>query len=459
MTQTSTDPQSDERPAGSSQEHAAASYPRIIRMALPMVLSSAVGIVSQLVVLALIGRISGEALYLRSVYTPVSYVFMALSTGLGVVLQVAVAQATGRGDHRESASPYLGSVGRAGVIAYVVLAGLLAALSGPLTAAIRVPGGERGTFYGFLFAMTAASLVSMVGELFSAVLRGLGRTGTSSLVTALYVALNLGIIVVGGLLLHGGLMVVPLAAAAAGGIEIVLGAVFLLRLGVLRPARLLGWRPEVPGLLTRIGLPVGASSIALAVVNLLLLRIVSAAGPRAVAGFSVGYAIQAAIIVPAVGLGSAVAVLMNHSLGAGGLPASRTVFRRGMVLAVGVYGVATLVMLLGGGGVAGLLAGDPQVVDAARHFVHIVGPTFGCTGLILTVLTVLEQVGHGVLAVALNVIYFTSMVAIGWAVAGARGDVSGLYWTMTVATLASMFTGLPIACVGALRPRVLPMRG
>jgi Na+-driven multidrug efflux pump len=158
--------------------------------------------------------------------------------------------------------------------------------------------------------------------------------------------------------------------------------------------------------------------------------------------------------VPAVGLGSAVAVLMNQSLGAGGLPDSRTVFRRGLILALVGYAAVTLAVVLLGGPLANLMSGSPAVAAEARHFVAIVGPTFGCTGLMLTVLTVLEQVGHGPLAVAMNSGYFVVIVAVGWVAANARHDVSALYWTMAIAAAASLVGGLPIAARAAQRPRV-----
>jgi Na+-driven multidrug efflux pump len=430
------------------------SYRRITRVSLPMVLSTATGIASQAVAIGLIGRIGGPALYVRSVYTPVAYLFLAATTGLAVTLQVAVAQACGRGE-KEELGPYLGSVARAGTAVFAVVGGVLIALAGLLADAVEVTPHQRGTFHVFLAAMTAASLLAMLGELCSAVLRGLGRTGTAAIITACYVGLNLGTIAVGGLVLHGGLMVVPLAAGASGAVEIALALGALARAGLLSPRRLTAWRPRIPGMMLRIGLPVSASSLVLAVVNLLLLRIVAPAGQHAVAGFNVGYTIQTAVIVPAIGLGSAVAVLMNQSLAAGGLPASRTVFRRGLALAAAGYATVTVAVLLAGGPLATLMSGDPAVAAQARHFVTVVGPTFGCTGLILTVLTVLEQVGHGVLAVALNASYFASILTIGWLTTHAQHDVTALYWTMAIAAGSSILTGLPIAARAALHPRVL----
>ncbi|BBA96687.1 putative multi antimicrobial extrusion protein [Actinacidiphila reveromycinica] len=433
----------------------AVSYRRILRIALPMVLSTATGIGSQLVVTGLIGRIGSDALYVRSVYTPIAYLFLAVTTGLGVTVQVCTAQAVGRGTPA-LVRRHLGSIARVGTAVLVALGGLLVLLAGPLGEAVEIEPGRSGTFHVFLAAMAGAAVLGMLGELTSSVLRGMGRTGTAAAVTALYVALNLGSIVVAGPVLGGGLMVVPCAAGAAGLVELLLGLAVLARAGIVgRAAGRAGWMPGTPGILLRVGLPVGASSIVLAVVNLLLLRIVAPFGPDVVAGFTVGSTVQTAVIVPAVGFGSAVSVLMNHQLSGGRPAAARTVFRRGLLLAAAGYALVTVVMLAAGGPLAGLLSGDPAVAHQARHFLAVVGPVFGCTGVMLCVLTVMEQVGRGLLAVLLNAGYFAAVLVIGWSVVHARHDVTALYWTMAVAAAASLVTGLPAASRAALRPRLV----
>jgi Na+-driven multidrug efflux pump len=286
------------------------------------------------------------------------------------------------------------------------------------------------------------------------VLRGAGRTGIAAIITATYVTINLGI-VSADLALHGGLMVVPIAAGAAGAVEIALGFGALVHVGLVRPRRLTAWRPDTWRMLLRIGLPVGITSVVLAVVDLVLLRIVGPAGQQAVAGFNVGYTIQAAVIVPAVGLGSAIAVLMNQSLPGHGLAAYRVVFRRGLLLATAGYASVTVALILLGGPLASVMSGNPAVAEQARHFVMIVGPTFGCTGLTLVVLTILEQVGHGRIAVLMNSGYFLVVLVIGALAVHAHHQVTGLYWTMAIAAVIGLVTGMPITVRAGRNPRVL----
>jgi Na+-driven multidrug efflux pump len=418
------------------------------------VASTAVTIGTQLVVIGLIGRIGGDALYVRSLYTPVAFLFLAVTTGLAVTLQVAVAQCRGRGEDVQIGR-YFGGVARVGALVYIVLGVALVSSLPLLAAALRMAPDRRGTFHEFLVAMAGAALLGMVGELCAAVLRGLGRTGTAALVTFAYVGCYLCTAVVGGLLLRGGLMAVALGAALGALAEVCAGLTILTRGRVLGLRAFTAWRRGVPRLVAAIGVPVGSSYVVLCVVNLLLLRIVAPAGQQAVAGFSVGYMMQSTIIVPAVGLGSSIAVLMNQSSAAGFTDAARTIFRRGMLLALVGYLIITLVVVTAGGQLAGLMSGSPAIAAQAREFITMVGPTFGITALTLAAMTVLEQVGYGALAAFLNASYFAGIVSIGWLLTARSGNISDLYLTMRIAALCSLVTALPLVCFLALRPRVL----
>jgi Na+-driven multidrug efflux pump len=402
------------------------------------VLSNVVLLGAQVVVTGVIGQMGDAALYIRSVYAPIALLLLAVTTGLSVTVQVVVARCVGRGDDR-AVGVNLGSAARIGVLLAVLVGGVIVGLSGMLAALVEVPPEHVSEFRSFLVAMAAANILGVLGELTAAVLRGTGQGLPSALLTGCYVTLNLVLVTAFS---GAGLMIVPAASAIAGAVELALGIAFLRRQGIV-PA---GWRPDVLRLLGPVGVPVGASYFVLFAVNLLLLRIVAPAGEAAVAGFSVAYTVQTFVIVPSVGFGSAIAVLMNQRLAAG--QEALTVLRRGLLIVAGSYAVVTLAVVAGGRSLMGLLSTSQEIVDHAARFITVVGPTFGCTALMIALVTVLEQIGHGAAAVGLNVTYFAVVIAIGeWVVAdtGSGIDLGPLYVTMAVAAIASLGTGLPLA--------------
>ncbi|XVV06155.1 MATE family efflux transporter [Actinosynnema sp. CA-248983] len=130
-------------------------------------------------------------------------------------------------------------------------------------------------------------------------------------------------------------------------------------------------------------------------------------------------------------------------------------FRRGLVLATAGYAVVTVVFVLAGVPLADLMAADPAVVAEVRDFLAVMGPTFGCNGLVLVALTVVQQVGRGGAAVGLNLAYFVLVIVIGWIAVAQSGDARGLVVTMAVMGYASAVVGLP-ASVWLVRKVIRP---
>src|SRR5689334_2515532 len=86
----------------------------ILRLAVPIMLAALIGVLVQLAVVALLGRISDQALYVRSLYLPVTFLILALQQGLDVSVQVTVAVSRGRGD-RAAVAPLTGTFLRLGL--------------------------------------------------------------------------------------------------------------------------------------------------------------------------------------------------------------------------------------------------------------------------------------------------------------------------------------------------------
>ncbi|MEJ2853336.1 MULTISPECIES: MATE family efflux transporter [unclassified Saccharothrix] len=418
-------------------------YRRIAALGVPLALQTATMLLGQVVVVALIGRMGEGALYVQALYAPVEFLLVALVSGFAVTLQVLTARRVGAGD-RAAVAGYWGGLLKAGLLAYAVLAAVLIASAGALGGLVDVAPAQADRFGSFLAAMVLVGPLRLGGELCSAVLRGVGRGVAATSLTTTYVVLNATLVAVLGVAGGGGLAVVPVAAAVAGAIELAAGLAVLSRAGLVTWA---GARRSAAVLAPVVGtgLPVAASYVLLFVVNLLLVRIAATGGPAAVAGFNAGYTAQTAVLVPAIGFGSAIAVLVNQRIGAGDRVGAATVFRRGLALVACGYAVVTLALLVVGSPLAGLLAEDPAVVEQARGFLTAVGPTFGCTGLVLAVLTVLQQVGRGGVAVAMNLGYFAVLIGVGWAAVASTGRVSALHVTMAVVAAASLVVGAPVA--------------
>ncbi|MGQ0838595.1 MATE family efflux transporter [Actinokineospora sp.] len=412
---------------------------RMVGLAAPFAVSNVIGLGAQLVVIGMVGRIGDDALYLRSVYMPAAFLFLAVQVGLGATTQVATARCVGRGD-RDAIAGNLGSLARIGLLAYAAVGALLvAAASGPV---LGVTPEHRVELALFVLAMAAAGLFALAGELCAATLRGMGVGSAAIVLTSIFAAINIAVVAALGFGVRTGLSAVPVGLAVAGAANLVIGLVMLHRKGIV--GRWAPWRPDMLTLVRVIGLPVGGSYLVLFVVNTVMLRIVASDGEYAVAGFASGYLLQTAVIVPGIGFGSAIAVLMNQQRAAGEAALAMATYRRGVVLVVGCYAVVTAALVIAGRRLAEPLSANPEIVAEAARYLAVVGPTFGATAVVLAVTTVLEHTGRGPIALGATIGYFALIVAIGaWAVA-ATGDVTALYRTIAVAAAISAITAPPI---------------
>jgi Na+-driven multidrug efflux pump len=416
----------------------------IARFAAPMVGSTMLALGGQFAVVGLLGAMGGPALYVRAVYAPISLLFLALASGLAVAQQVGAARAIGGGTPAQVPGLLAGTA-RMGLVCFGVLGLALVVAIRPLADLVTVAADDRPLFYRFLIAMVLVLPIGFLGELCAATLRGAGYPGQGSLVTLASFVMTVGGVAVLGFGTGIGIAALPVATGVSGAVELALGLYLLRRAGLLTTAALRRGDPAARVLARLIGLPVAASYLMLFLVDLVFLRIVAGDGESAVAGFSLGYTLQGAVILPAVGFGSAVAVLINQAVAAGDTVRARLTLRNGMVLVSGVYVLVTGVLVLAGRSIVEPLSTDPVAVREAVRFMSVVGPTFGATGLILALLTTLEQTGRGVIAVGLNLIYFAALCAFGAWYADLAGSTDGLYRVLAVGAVLGLATGGPIA--------------
>lgn len=430
---------------GSAEPRVAPTVRGIAMLAGPIALSTVALLTSQSVVLAMLGRMGVGALYVRSLYSPVALLFTALTQGIAVTVQVGVARSVGRG-RLQDVPGQLGSLARLGLAIYAVVGAALVAGTPLLATFLGAAHGSVGEFRGFLAAMALATMATFLGELGAASLRGRGAPAFATISTLTSITCVIGGVYVLGFRLGLGLMAVPAAVALGGGAQIALDVVWLRRLGLLAAPRALGrWVSGTPRRLAAIGAPVSASFVVLFLVNSLLLRVMAPFGERAVAGFNLGYTVQNMVILPAVGLGSAIAITMNQWRAAGRPDVAERALRRGVVLVLGSYLPAGAAVFLARGPLARTLAADPAVAAQIERFLGVVGPTFACTGLVLAVFTVLEQTGYGPIAAGMNAFYFASIVVIGSVLTARAHDPGMLYRTIAVAALTGPVTAFPLA--------------
>jgi len=426
---------------------------RIRELAVPIMLAALISVLVQFAVVALLGRLSDQALYVRSLYLPMAFLILALQEGLDISTQVAVAITKGRGD-RAGVAPLAGSFVRLGLglFGLVCLAITLAAPS--LAALLGTAAADRAVFVSFVRWSAVAGLATIGPTVLAATLRGWGRTGAAAAVSVSVAVTQVSMVALLGLGTGLGVFSVPVATVAGAVVGLIVGVLGLRRNG-LPTIDLRSWRAEASRMLLRVGGPVATSYLLLFGSNLGLLWVLAPFGPVLVSGFSAAYAVQTVMIVPAIALGSATAILMNQLRGQRRDALLPMVFRAGVELSLVTYlGLAALAWL-GRGALADTVTASPAIVAEVLRYLDFVLPTMAALGLVMVAVTVLEQLGAGLVSVALNTAYFGTVLVLGGLLARQHHDPSALYWTITITNLIGAPLGIPLAAA-LIRRRIRP---
>lgn len=521
---------------------------RVVRLAAPICAALVVGALAQLVIAALLGRMGDDALYVRSLFIPVTFLVLAVQEGLDVSTQVGFARlhgsrARGKGDDTgdgagddvvaavptSATTALLGRFvgGGAAVLGGVALLVVLAAPA--LAEVLSVPAPLVAEFVAFARWTVVASVLSVPTAVAAAALRGWARTGASATVALLVAGLQVLVVWLVGLVAGFGALAVPVAITGSTLVGAAVAWALLVRARLLpRPGHVPGlrrllalrhhpapqrlaaaWRralralpagswttpappppssttpppvaaPSAPGgaapsdplsvppaaeptasdgppedaavervdvrgLLLGVGLPVGLSYLLLTVTNLVMVWVLGPSGTDVVAGFGGAATVQTLVIVPAIGLAAAVSIVMNQQWGAGELGLLPRTLRAGTVVVAGVYVVVGALVLLTAPVVAGQLSADPDVAAQAALYLRVVGPSYAGVGLVLFLLTLLEQLGYGRVAVTLNVLYHAVSLGVGGVLARAGGGPTALYTTIAVTNVVGLVVMLPVA--------------
>jgi Na+-driven multidrug efflux pump len=424
---------------------------RISALAVPIMLAALISVLVQLVVVALLGRLSDQALYVRSLYLPVAFLILALQEGLDVSTQVAVAVGHGRGD-RAGIGPLAGSFVRLGLGVFGA-ACVVITLAAPALAGLLAAGpADRAVFVAFVRWSALAALATVGPTVLAATLRGWGRAAASAAVSTSVAVAQVGLVAVLGFGTGLGVFSVPVATVAGSVVGLVTGALGWRGHGLPR-IDLLAWRTAAARTLLAVGGPVATSYLLLFGVNLGLLWILGPFGPSVVSGFSTAYTVQTVLIVPAIALGSATAIVMNQLRGQHRDALLPSVFLAGVRLALVGYAVVAAAAWLGRGWLARTVTGSPVIADQVQRYLGIVAPTIALMGLVLVSVTVLEQLGAGVAAVLLNLGYFGAVLVIGGLLARQQHDFGSLYWTIAITNLVGAPLAVPLAAT-LIRRRV-----
>ncbi|WP_185732263.1 MATE family efflux transporter [Burkholderia sp. Bp8963] len=193
-----------------------------------------------------------------------------------------------------------------------------------------------------------------------------------------------------------------------------------------------------------IAIPVFGSYLVLSIYAAALNDVLMSIGPDAVAGFGIANRLQSLLMMPAVALGTALAIRAGgmHRIGASASDVSvARLAGRGLVVGIVLYALVSAIVIAARPLITPLMA-EAGAAAVLGEYLLIVCPSFVFFGPMLALLIYLEQMGQGRLALLFNVASLGMTFVCAYAVAARShliGDVFIAIAACNVVTALALF--------------------
>ena len=382
----------------------------LLSLAVPIILANILQTGYQLTDAFWVGRLGAAAVAAISVSFPVTFLVIALGSGLAMAGATLSAQYAGAGrrdmvDHVAAQTLLMVVITSLifGTLGYVSAPWLLELLGVSKDVHDAALGFMRVSFVGILFVFTYA--------MFQALMRGVGQTRVPLYIVCATVIANflldpLFIFGWGPVAPHG-VMGAALATLVTQAAASVIGLVILLRgkHGIQVSWR--GFMPD-PAYLKRaffLGVP-GSVELSTRALGLMVMSfLVASFGTVTIAAYGVGSNILQIVTIPVMGLAMAVSTLVGQNIGAGNID------RAARAATLGTY---VSFLLLSGIGIAAWLAapwligffipGDDAVIAEGTRFIRIMSLAWGGIGVQLCIVSAFRASGNMLMAMIIAMV-------------------------------------------------------
>ncbi|WP_288381503.1 MATE family efflux transporter [uncultured Massilia sp.] len=434
------------------------SIPRaLVTLAIPIILANLLQTGYQLTDAFWVGRLGASAVAAVSVSFPVTFLVIALGSGLAMAGATMTAQYVGAG--RQDMVNHVAAQTMLMVVITSVVFGALGYVLAPML--LRLLGVAPEVFVGalgFLRVSFVGIIFVFMYAMFQSLMRGVGQTRIPLYIVAGTVLLNFlldplfifGWGPVPGLGVMGAAYATLVTQAIAAGI----GMLIFLR---GRHGIALHWRAFKPDpvYLKRaffLGVP-GSVELSTRALGLMVMSfLVASFGTLTIATYGVGSNILQVITIPVMGVAMAVATLVGQNIGAGNIARAERITWLGTA--------ASFLILSVLGGVAWLCApwlvrffipDDPQVIANGAHFIRIMCLAWGGIGVQLCIVSAFRASGN-MLGAMIIAMVSQWMIQFPLAYVLAKHTTlgaDGLWWSFPVTNVAVALISLAWAARGS----------
>lgn len=416
----------------------------LITLAIPIILGNILQTGYQLTDAFWVGRLGASAVAAISVSFPVTFLVIALGSGLAMAGATLAAQYMGAGrqdmvNHVAAQTMLMVLISSAvfGAVGYALAPFLLKLLGVAPDVYAGALGFMRVSFVGIVFVFTYA--------MFQALMRGVGQTKIPLYIVAGTVLLNFmldPLFIFGwGPLPGQGVMGAAFATLATQALATVIGMIVFLRGQHGIQLRWSGFRPDPPYLKRAffLGLP-GSVELSTRALGLMVMSfLVASFGTLVIAAYGVGSNVLQVVTIPVMGMSMAVSTLVGQNIGAGNIDRAARVTQLGTLLSFGILTLAGIAAWFCAPWlVRFFIPDDPKVIAEGARFIRIMCLAWGGIGIQLCIVSAFRASGNMLVAM---IIAMVSQWMIQFPLAYVLSKhttlhAQGLWWSFPVTNIA-----------------------
>lgn len=382
----------------------------LITLAIPIILGNVLQTGYQLTDAFWVGRLGAAAVAAVSVTFPVTFLVIALGSGLGMAGATLTAQYMGAG--RQDMVNHVAAQTMVMVaITSVFLGGLGYILSPYLLTLLGVTTDVYTGALGFMRVSFIGIIFVFIYAMFQALMRGIGQTRIPLYIVLGTVILNFlldPLFIFGWGPVEGhGVTGAALATLTTQALAAFIGMVIFLRgqHGIQLAWRAL--RPDPPYIKRAffLGLP-GSIELSTRGFGLVVMSfLVASFGTMTIAAYGVGSNILQVVTIPAMGLSMAVSTLVGQNIGAGNIDRAARITRLGSMYGFGVLTVVGIIAYIFAEPiVAFFIPNDAEVIAAGAKFMRIMCLAWGGMGVQLSIVAAFRASGNMMISMVIALV-------------------------------------------------------
>lgn len=433
----------------------------IMVLSLPIMLNNFIHTIYNLTDTFFVSKIPGNAVAGVQFVWPLIFLISSFGMGMAVATSSIIAQYIGA-HQQEKARQTAGQS-----ISFLFVLSLVFGVLGFLTAPsiIRWMGGTGELYknaYAYLSIMFLGMPTTFLMNAYNAIKQGQGDTISPLIIGTLSVLMNVILDPIFIFVLDMGVEGAAIATVISTGIFALYGVLttFSKKQSLKLEFKDLFFDKDILGKIVSIGLPSSTGQATTAFGFTILNVFLVSFGEVTLTAFAVGNRISSLIMMPAMGIGSALATVVGQNLGADNIARAKLAVRSSVRLSTVFLVVGGLLMLPFSENIVAAFSGDPEVVASGTEYLNMIIYSIPLMGFFQILVGVFQGSGHTLSAMVLMMGRLWALrIPMVYALSKLDGfGPSSIWYAMIVSNLVICMVGFGIYMTGRWQHKIIKQK-